>query len=134
MTARLQGGGVPPSCRIRLFQMFFQTLHDLGVGFFHAAHVAAETILIQLLVGLAVPQAAGVGADLVSQNDCAVGQAAEFQLKIHQSHAAGQPEGFQRVVDPEGVVFNGLDLFGGRQLQSEGVIGVEQRVAQLVVL
>ena len=41
----------------------------LGVGVFHAAQVAAEAILVELFVRLAVPQAAGVGADLVGQND-----------------------------------------------------------------
>src|SRR3546814_7796444 len=42
---------------------------DLLVGLLDAAHVAAEAVLVQLLVGRHVPQAAGVRADLVGQHD-----------------------------------------------------------------
>ena len=38
-----------------------------------AAHIAAETILIQLFAGPAVPKTAGIGRNLVGENDCAVG-------------------------------------------------------------
>ena len=52
-----------------------QSLHDLGIGALHAAQVPAEAVLVQLLMGLFVPEAAGVGADLVRQNDRAAGAA-----------------------------------------------------------
>lgn len=38
-----------------------QSLHDLGIGALHAAQVPAEAVLVQLLMGLFVPEAAGVG-------------------------------------------------------------------------
>ena len=46
------------------------------IGLFHAAHIPAETVLVQLLVGLHIPEAAGVGADFVGQDDGAVAEAA----------------------------------------------------------
>ena len=84
-------------------------------------------------MGLHIPQPGGIGADLVGQDDGAVGQTAKLQLEVHQGHAAGQPEGLQGFVDPEGVVLNGLDLLGGSQLQGQCMIGIQQRVAQRVV-
>ena len=42
----------------------------------------AEAILVQLLAGGLIPQAAGVGRDLVSQNDLAVRSLTELQLEV----------------------------------------------------
>ena len=42
-----------------------QALHDFGVGVFHAAEVAAEAILVELFVRLAVPQAAAITKNIV---------------------------------------------------------------------
>ena len=39
---------------------------------------------------LRIPEAAGIRADLVRQNDRTVGKAAEFQLKINQADAEAQ--------------------------------------------
>ena len=61
--------GVP----LFLLQVLLQTAHDLGIGLLHAAQVPAEAVLIQLLVGLHIPQPGGIGADLVGQDDGAVG-------------------------------------------------------------
>ena len=41
------------------------------VGFFNIAHVAAETVFIQLFVGVPVPQAAGVRSNFVGKDDVA---------------------------------------------------------------
>src|SRR5215472_8842185 len=46
-----------------------EALGDFGVGFEQAAEVAAEAILVELLVGLDVPQPAGIGRDLVGDDD-----------------------------------------------------------------
>ena len=42
-----------------------QPAHDFLISVLYIAHVPAETILIQLFMGLFVPQAAGVGADFI---------------------------------------------------------------------
>ena len=85
-------------------------------------------------MGLAVPQAAGVGADLIGQDDGAVGGLAELQLEVHQSYAALAPEGLQDLVDAEGVLLDEVDLLPGSQLQGQSVILVQQRIVQVVVL
>ena len=58
-------------------QFGFQPLHDLGVSFFHTSKIPAKTVLIQFFMCFAVPQAAGIRADLVSQNDRTVSKTHE---------------------------------------------------------
>src|SRR5271155_302141 len=63
------------------------------VGFFHLAQVAAEAILVHLLAGLGVPQAAAVGTDLVGQNDLhgiAFVMAAELDFEVDEAQAHTQ--------------------------------------------
>ena len=115
-------------------QMLGKPLHDFGVSIFHTAHIAAETVLVQLFAGLGIPETAGVGADLVGQDDGPVRKTAELQLEIHQGNASFLPESFQLFVDGKGVLFDGLDLFGSGQLHSDGVIGVHERIVQRIAL
>ena len=103
--------------------MGHQALHDFGVGVFHAAEVAAEAILVELFVRLAVPQAAGVGADLVGENDLAVDGLAELELEVDERDAALAPKCLERVVDGEGILLDELDFLPGRELEGNGVIG-----------
>ena len=84
-------------------------------------------------MGLGVPEAAGVGADLVRQDDGSVVQTAELQLEVHQGHAAGGPEVLEEVVDLEGVALDGFDFLFRGQLQGQGVVLVQQGVPQIVV-
>ena len=84
-------------------------------------------------MGLGVPQPAGIRADLVSQDDGAVGKSAELQLEVHQGHAAAEPEGLQQFVDFQSVGADGLNLLGGSQLQSQGMAGIQQGIAQSVI-
>ena len=44
---------------------YFQAAGDFLIGFGNIAHVATEPVLVHFLVGLQVPQTAGIGADLV---------------------------------------------------------------------
>ena len=68
--------------------MSHQALHDFGVGVFHAAEVAAEAVLVELFVRLAVPQAAGVGADLVGENDLAAEEEINGYLALEKEGEA----------------------------------------------
>src|SRR5215831_15770967 len=64
-----------------------QAPSDLLIGFRHLAEVAAEAVLVQLLIGLDVPEPAIVRADLIGENDAhvlAFPQPAKLQLEIHQ--------------------------------------------------
>ena len=58
-------------------------MHDLLVSVLNAAHISAETILVELLVGCGIPEAAGVRRDLVSKNDLTV-VAAELDLEVDE--------------------------------------------------
>ena len=43
----------PPRTKYQLVEV--QSLEDLGIGLLYAAHVASESVLIQLLMGFDVP-------------------------------------------------------------------------------
>src|SRR5699024_7746942 len=81
--AKKASHAVPPSKLLA-----HEAAAHLLISALHVAQVATETVLIQLLAGLGVPEAAGVGADLVGQDDGAVEGLAELQLEVHQGHAA----------------------------------------------
>ena len=72
--------------------MVYEPLHNFGICFLNAAQITAETVLIQLFAGGAIPQAAGIRADLIGQNDTAISGLAELQLKVHQCHATLGPK------------------------------------------
>ena len=76
--------------------------HHLGVCLLHAAQVLAKTVFVQLFLGAAVPETAGVWANLIRQDDGAVPQAAKLQLEIYQSDPTARPECPQQLVYPEG--------------------------------
>ena len=111
-----------------------QALHDFLVSVGLAAHVAAEQILVQMGAGGGIPEAAGVGADLVGQDDGAIGQTAELQLEVDQTDVGIQQDLLQHFVDLEGVLGDGVDLFLGGQIQGQGVVVVDERIMQIVVL
>ena len=59
---------------------------------------------------VASPETAGVGADLVGQDDRAVGQAAKLELKVHQTDVGVQHDLLQHLVDLEGILRDGVQL------------------------
>src|SRR3984957_10867678 len=59
----------PGALRPLAFAHDAQALRDFGIGFEQAAEVAAEAVLVELLVRLDVPQPAGVRRDLVGDDD-----------------------------------------------------------------
>ena len=58
------------------------------VGFFNIAHVAAETVFIQLFVGVPVPQAAGVRSNFIGKDDVAFAVDAILGFKVNQAYFA----------------------------------------------
>ena len=63
---------------------------DFGVGLDQAAEIAAETVLVELVVGLDVPQPAAVGRNLVGHDDAhhiIFPQPARFHLEVDESDA-----------------------------------------------
>ncbi len=77
---------------------------DLLIGLLDLAEVAAEAVLVHLLVGRDVPQPAVVRADLVGQDDAHVlvlPQPAELELEVDQLDADAEEQAGQEVVDPQ---------------------------------
>ena len=111
-----------------------QSLHNLGVCVFHAAHVPAETVLVHLLAGLDVPQAAGIRGDFVRQNDLAVGGLAELELEVNEDNVQRVEVLLHDLVYLERHGLDGLDLLAGRSLERYSVVSVHQRIAEVVVL
>src|SRR3546814_3403288 len=63
--------------------------------------IAAEAILVELLVRFDIPQPAAVGADLVGEDDAAViviPDAAEFELEIDEADADAREQPAQEIV------------------------------------
>src|SRR5829696_3543567 len=63
---------------------------DLGVGLDQAAEVAAEAVLVELVLALDVPQPARIGRDLVGDDDAhqvAFPQAAGLHLEVDEPDA-----------------------------------------------
>ena len=87
-----------------------------------------------MCAGGGIPETAGVGADLVGQDDGAVGQAAELKLEVDQADVGIQQNLFQHFVDLKGVLGDGVQLFLGGQVESQGIVVVDERVMQIVVL
>ena len=90
-----------------------QALHHLLVGGLLAPQIPAEEVLVQVGPGLDVPEAAGIGADLVGQDDGTVGEAAELQLKVDELDAHLRQVFPQVLVYPEAVIGDGPELLRG---------------------
>src|SRR4051812_41277096 len=105
----------------------------LGVGLFDAAHVVTEAVLVQFFAGFLVPEAAGVGGDLIGQHEVALGIPPGLYLEVHERYATLVEEGREYLVDPEAQLLAELEVLVGDAQLAE-VIPVEQGVAEVVVL
>ena len=63
-----------------------QTAVNFLISAFRVAQIAAETVLIQMIVRLHVPVAASIRRDLIRQDDLTV-IAAELQLEVDELDA-----------------------------------------------
>src|SRR5271165_6022211 len=72
------------------FRQDSQAAGDFLIAFLNLAEIAAEAVLVHLLVRLAVPQPAVIRADLIGQDDphlLVLPQPAELQLEVDQGNA-----------------------------------------------
>src|SRR5215213_2764019 len=104
-----------------------------GVGLLDAAHVVAEAVLVQLFAGFLVPEAAGVGGDLICQHEVALGVPPGLYLEVHERYAALIEEGREDLVDLETQLLAELEVLVGDAQLAE-VVPVEQGIAEVVVL
>src|SRR5215831_17349964 len=110
---------------------------DFGIALDHVAKVAAEPILVELLVRGGVPQAAAVRADLVGEDDAreiALPDPAELHLEVYERDAHGAEHAAQVIVDPERQGHDVVDLLGGSPIEGGDVLLGHHRVVKLVVL
>src|SRR6185312_9870141 len=81
-----------------------EALGDLGIGLHQPAQIAAEPVLVELVVGLDVPEAATVGRNLVRHHDAhdvVFPQAAGFHLEIDQADADAEEKAGEEIVDAD---------------------------------
>ena len=86
---------------------------DFLVGLEQAAHVAAEAVLVELVLGLDVPQPAGVGRDLVGDDDphhVAFPEPAALDLEVDELDADAEEQAGEEVVDADGERHDVVDL------------------------
>src|SRR5690606_126290 len=110
-----------------------EPLRHFFVGFDNAAQPLAEAVLVHLLTGFLVPQAAAVGAEFVAQYNFALEQA-ELQLEVHQQQAGIVKQLLEDVVDLEGQLAHALQLFGGGPAEGNHMGFVDEGVALGVIL
>ena len=104
-------------------------MQDLLIGLHLAAQVPAEPVFVKLLMGLDIPETAGIRGNFIGQNNSTIGQLAELQLKIHQLDIQGQQILLQHLVDLEGILRDGVQFFSGSQAQGQDVVIVDQGIS-----
>src|SRR5256712_3872596 len=105
----------------------------LVIGVLDAAEVAPEAILVELLARPLVPETAGVGADLVGEQDLAV-VAAELELHVDQHDAALVEVLAQERVHVQRRLVDGRKLLRRGEPEEADVPVVDHRVVERVVL
>src|SRR6516165_6568518 len=77
---------------------------DFGIGLDEAAEIAAEAVFVELLVGLDVPQPAGVRRYLVGHHDphqVVLPQAAGLHFEIDEPYADTEEQAGEEIVDAD---------------------------------
>ena len=108
-----------------------------GISVGQVAKVAAEHVLVQLLSGLDIPQAARIGADFIGNDQplhIAFELAANFDLEIDQRDADRQHDPRQEIIDPHSQGHHVIQVLMAGPVERKDLIFADQRVAQLVVL
>src|SRR5580704_19231944 len=114
-----------------------EALGDFGISFEQAAEIAAEAVLVELLVGLDVPQPAGIRGNLVGDDDphqIVFPQPAGFHLEIDQTDADAEEQAGQEVVDADSERHDVVDLLRRRPAERGDVLFRHDRVVELIVL
>src|SRR6478735_6791800 len=120
-----------------VFRHDAEAASHFGIGLDEAAHVAAKTILVELVLGLDVPQAARIRRNLVGDDDphhVAFVQAAGFHLEVDQPDADAQENARQEVVDADGERHDVVDLLWRCPAESRDVLFGHHGIVQRVVL
>src|ERR1700719_1030376 len=114
-----------------------EALGDFGIGFEQPAEVAAEAVLVELLVRLDVPQPAGVRRDFVGDDDAhqvVLPQPAGFHLEVDEADADAEEQAGEEIVDADGERHDVVDLLRRRPAERGDVLFRHQGVVELIVL
>src|SRR6185437_12438139 len=114
-----------------------QPARDFLIGLFDPAEVLAKTILVELLVGLDVPQPTAIGTDLIGQNDArviAVPDATELELEVDQADSDCSEHSRQEVVYTDRHVGDVVHFVLRRPAEAGNMLVGDHRVAERVVL
>src|SRR5712692_3007987 len=114
-----------------------EPLGHLGIGFEQTAEVAAETVLVELLVRLDVPQPARIGRDLVRHHDpheIVLPQPAGLHLEVDQTDADAEEQAGQEVIDADGERHDVVDLLRRRPAEGGDVLLRYHRIVERIVL
>src|SRR4249919_471851 len=85
----------PRALRALAFAHNAKTLGHLGVGLEQATEIAAEAVLVELVVGLDVPKAAAVGGNFVRHDNAhhiVFPEAAGLHLEVHEANANAEKQ------------------------------------------
>jgi len=109
----------------------------LLIGLDQPAHVAAEAVLVELVLRLDVPQPAAIRRDLVGEHDAhlvALPEPAELAFEIDEPDADAEEQPGQKVVDAQRQRHDVVDLLRRRPAERGDVLLGDHRIAELVVL
>src|SRR3546814_19288984 len=99
--------------------------------------IAAEAILVELLVRFDIPQPAAVGADLVGEDDAAViviPDAAEFELEIDEADADAREQPAQEIVGAYRQIGDVVQHLLSRPAAASGMPVGAHRIAERIIL
>ena len=114
-----------------------ETAGDFLIGLGVPAEVAAEPVLVELLVGGHVPEPAAVGADLVGEDDPAeliLPEPAELELEIDQADSDAGEQATEEIVHPDRHVGDVVHLFLAGPAEGGDMLVGDHRIAERVVL
>ncbi len=120
-----------------IFREHAESARHFLVGLENAAEVATEAILVELVGGCRIPQAAAVGADLVGQHDAhllVVVEAAELDLEVDEADADAEEKADKEVVDAQRQRHHFVDLRRRGPAEGRDVFFGDHGVAEGVVL
>src|SRR5271156_6509324 len=108
-----------------------------GIGFQQSAEIAAEAVLVELLVRLDIPQPAGIRRYLVGDDDphhVVFPQPAGLHLEIDKADAAAEEQAGQEVVDADRERHDVVDLLRRRPAERSDMLFRHHRIVELIVL
>src|SRR3990170_3412857 len=111
-----------------------QPREELAVSGEQVPLVEPEEVLVEDLAGLDVPEATGVGGDLVGEDHLAARGPPELELEVHEIDPGAGEQGPQLDGGPPRLLPDGLGLGGGGEAETIDVVVVDHWVAQVVAL